>query len=339
MSNSSLHFDIQHSAFGIDFEELHVNMNLRLAAALALTLLAALPASGQSLLQYRWKQGDVLVYETTIKTDSTMTGMPGMTDVSLAQTMTQRIRLLAAAVAPDGSVTLHQTVEAVSIEMSSPMGKVVYDSADPGGAEKDEGAKALATVFGGMVGSTLSISMAANGAIQRIDGIQKVLDKIMQGLPPDRSAGAMAQSLRSVMSDEALRASLEQSFPRLPPQAVKSGDTWTGQTALGSQVIGRVAGTQTFTLKGVEAGVATIGVALSLKQESAPPIGPSGATVKLGESKGDGQIDFDVTNGRIRKSTMQTEMPSTMTAPGPDGRPSTLKNTTRTSMAMALVEK
>jgi len=166
-----------------------------------------------------------------------------------------------------------------------------------------------------------------------------VLDKILKDLPSDRATGQMAQSLRSVMSEGALRASLEQSFPRMPPQAMKVGETWTGQVALGSDVIGRIAGAQTFTLKAADGGRATIGVALTLKQESAPPVGPAGATMKLGDGKGDGEIDFDTANGRIRKSTMQTDIPSTMTGTGPDGRLSTTKNMTKTSMTMELIEK
>lgn len=308
-------------------------------AAVALAIMPAVSlalAAQETTLRYHWKQGDVAVYKTTLKTSSTMSGMPGMDDLSFEQTMTQRIRLLAAAVAPDGSATLQQTTEAVSIEMSAPMGKVAYDSADPASAGKDEAAQALARVYGAMVGSTISIAMSANGTIQRIDGVQKVLDRITQELPPDRPGG---RGLRSVLSEEAVRASLEQSFPRLPPQAVKPGDTWNGQIALGSDAIGRVAGAQTFTLASLDGGVATIAVALSLKQESAPPVGPAGATIKMGESKGDGRIVFDVAAGRIRTSTMKTEMPSTMSTVGPDGRPAQTRNTTRTSMTMELVEK
>jgi hypothetical protein len=306
-------------------------------AAAMVVLLPAL-VQAQVTLRYQWKQGDVLTYQTTLKTNSTVSGMPGTGDnsVSLEQTMTQRIKLLAAAVAPDGTATLHETTEAVRVEMSTPMGKVVYDSAK--GDKHEDSAEALARVFGGVVGSTISVIMGSNGAIQRIDGVQKVYDKIAQDLPRDRSAAAMAQSLKSVMSEEAIRSALEQSFPRLPPQAVKPGDTWTSQISLGSDAVGRITGTQTFTLKMIDGadatGFATIAVALALTQESAPPIGPSGMTMKLGDSKGEGEIEFDITNGRIRKSTMRTEMPSTMTTAGPDGKPATMKNTTRTSMTM-----
>jgi hypothetical protein len=325
-------------------QEAHVRV-FRNAASIAVlgVALTASAARAQAALQYRWKQGDVLVYKTTLKTTSTMSGIPGQDDVSLEQTMTQRIRLLAAAVAPDGSVTLHQTTEAVSVEMDTPMGKVAFDSADPKSADQDEAARALGKVFGGMVGSTISVSMSPLGAVQRIDGIQKVIDKITQDLGAGRGGSSMATGLRSVLSEEAVRASLEQSFPRLPPQPVKPGDTWTGHIALGSDLIGRIGGTQTFTFKGIDGadatGFATITVALALKQESTPPVGPSGMTVKMGESKGDGEIEFDVTNGRIRKSTMKTEMPSTMSTVGPDGRAAQFKQTTKTSMTMALVEK
>jgi hypothetical protein len=313
------------------------------AIVLSLAVCAASDAGAQPTLQYRWKQGDVLTYQTSLKTISTVSGIPGMADVTREQSMTQRVTLRAAAVTADGTVTLHQTIDAVRVEMGTPTGRVMFDSADPDSKGKDEATEAMGRVFGGMVGSTISVVMASNGAIQRVDGVQKALDKIVQDLPQDRAAAQMTQSLKSVLSEPAIRASLEQSFPRLPSQAVKPGDTWTGQVSLGSDAAGRISGEQTFTVKtlgGPDApGVATIDVALVLKQESAPPLGPSGMIVKLGESKGRGEITFDVARGRILKSTMQTDMPSTMTSTAPDGRPVTMKNSTRTSMTMELVGK
>jgi hypothetical protein len=309
-------------------------MGLRGAApAFAILLLPSL-AQAQVTLQYRWKQGDTVTYKTTLQTATTIGGMAGMGDVTLGQSMTQRIKLLAAAVAPDGSVTLHETIEAVSVKVDNPTGSVAYDSEDPKSTEQNEAAASLGRMFSGIVGGTISVAMAPTGAIQRIDGVAKLLDKVMLDLPSDRAASQMMQGLKSVMSDEAIRASLEQSFPRLPPHDVKPGDTWTGQVALGSPAIGKIAGTQTMTLKSVDGSDATIAVALGLKQESAPPIGPQGMTVKLGDSHGAGTIDFDLTAGRIRKSTMTTDMPTTLTTTGPDGRPATITNTTKTSMTM-----
>jgi hypothetical protein len=303
------------------------------AAFVALTAAGA-QAQGPVSLQYRWKQGDAVTYRTTLQTTTTMSGMPGMGDVTLGQSMTQRIKLLAAAVAPDGSATLHETIEAVSVKMDTPTGSVAYDSENANAAADDEAAAGLGKMFGGIIGGTISVAMAPNGAIQRIDGVAKLVDKVMQDLPSDRSALQIAQGLKSVLSDEAIRASLEQSFPRLPGHDVKPGDTWTAQVALGSPATGRIAGTQTMTLRSVDGGTATVDVALGLKQESTPPIGPQGMTLKLGDSHGAGSIDFDVAGGRIRKATMTTDMPSTLTTTGPDGRPATLTRATKTSMTM-----
>jgi hypothetical protein len=311
-------------------------------AALALIALAPSLARAQTTLQYKWTQGEALVYRTSLNTESTMSGMPGVGQATLTQKMTQRIKILPAAVAPDGSATLQQTIEAVKVEMQTMMGTLAYDSEHPEAAKGDEGAQALARVFGGMVGATISIGMAPDGSIQRIDGVQRAYDAIAQNLPKDRSAAQMAQTLKSVLSDEAVRAALEQSFPRLPAKPVSAGDSWTGTISLGSASTGRITGTQKMTLKSVgtpeDAAAATIDVALTLEQESAPPVGPSGMTMKLGDSKGQGSILFDVTRGRIVKSSMQTEMPATITAAGPDGRPATMKNTTKTSMTMELVQ-
>jgi hypothetical protein len=303
----------------------------------ALVVLVAASAFAQPAvpLQYHWTQGETVVYQTTLKTDSTASGVPGGGDVTVSQTMKQRIKLLVAAVAADGTATLHQTVEAVSVEMTTPVGTIAYDSANPAGADKDDGARTLAKVFGGMVGTTISVTMARDGTIQRIDGADRALDRIVQDLPHDRAGAQMAQSLKSVLSEDSLRASLAQSFPRLPDHPVKAGDTWTAQVPLGNDAAGRISGTQTMTLKrfdGAGESTATIAVSLVLKQESAPPLGPSGAIVKLGDSRGEGEILFEITHGRIVKATMKTEIPSTMTTTGPDGRPVTMKSVAKTAM-------
>jgi hypothetical protein len=324
----------------LDPKEPNVKASRTIAAAvLAVSVAASTAAQAQTTLQYRWKQGDVVTYTTALKTDSTASGVPGAADVTFSQTMTQRVKLLAAAVAPDGTATLHETIEAVSVEMTTPMGTMAFDSAKKTPVGRDDASAALAKVFGSMVGITMSIVMSPNGAIQHIEGGQRALDKIVGDLPQDRSSAQMVQSLRSVLSEASMRASLEQSFPRLPLLPIKVGDTWKAQVELGNDAVGRITGTQTMTLKSADAAAAAIDVALTVKQESQPPIGPSGMTVRLGDGKGEGQIDFDLAAGRIRKATMRTEIPSSMTAAGRDGHPVTMKNVSKTSMTMEIVDK
>jgi hypothetical protein len=136
---------------------------------------------------------------------------------------------------------------------------------------------------------------------------------------------------------------LEQSFPKLPPQPVKPGDTWTGQIALGNQTIGRIAAALTFTLKRVDGGAsgrAAVTAAMKLTQEVKPPAaGTTRMTMTLGDSRGEGELVFDIGRGRIVTNTMRTEMPSTVTMFGPDGSPVTFHNRVKANAAMELVEK
>lgn len=307
----------------------------------AVAIAAVLAAGMQGVpIKYQWTQGDVLTYRTALETSSTISGMPNApADVKIEQTMTQTVRMLVAAVAPDGTATIQQTIEAVKLEMGNQMGKTRYDSADPGSGAGSEGAELLKSVFGGMVGGRVTVVMTSAGKVQRIVGAAQLLDKILIGLPRDPRAEQMAQGLRSVLSDDAMRASLEQSFPAAPPQPIKAGDTWNGQVALGSDTIGKVTGSQVFTVKAIDGDVATMTVALTLKQESVSPVGPAGMLVKLEGGHGEGEVRFNTAKGRLERSTMTTEMPTTISMRAPDGQPVTMKNATKTSMTMELVSK
>ena len=313
-----------------------------IAACVLALVAAASPAAAQGVtLQYKWTQDDVLRYRMTLHTESALSGLPGGADVHFDQTMTQTIKMLVAAVAPDGTATLHQTIEGVKVEMNTPAGQITYDSASPAAAA-DPMAESMGKVFGAMVGATVSAIIKPDGSVVSVEGATRLLEKITSQLPDDPGAAQMAQSLKATLSDDAIRSMLEQSFSNFPARPVNPGDTWTGHVALGNDAIGRISGTSTFTLNSVgpgSASVAVIGVSLVLKQESAPPVGPAGMIMKLGDSHGEGTIRFDVAKGRILRSTMENQMPSTMSGAGPDGSPVRISNVTKTTMTMELVAR
>jgi hypothetical protein len=315
----------------------------RLVLVLAVVFAASVaPSLAQTTLQYRWTQGDVLLYRTVLKTTTNVKGGPaGAVEQTLTQTQT--VKLLVAAVGPDGSATLRQTIESVLMEINGPMGKMAYDSTKPPPADDEDPRRAtLAKTFGAMVGEAISVTMAPTGAVRSIAGTQRIIDKLMKGLPMDPLAAGLAQNIKAMLSDDALRTSLEQSFSRMPDQPVKPGDTWTSEQTLGVDVIGRITGTSTFTLKAIEgtgdAAVARIGVVLAIRQESTPgAAGPM--TVKLGASKGEGELLFNIGKGRVERNSMRTEMPSTITMRGREGGPATMQNNTTTTMTMERIEK
>ncbi len=317
-------------------------VSVRIITFVALVASAA-PAYAQgATLRYRWNKGETVTYRMTMQTSSLITGMPGTTGRKVDQTMTQVIGMTVEDVGADGATTIRQTFQSVKMEMNGPMGHIVYDTAAPGSIANPM-VQSLRQVLGAMVGESVTIVQAPDGSVRKVEGASRIVDKIMKGIPDDPAAQGAAQGMRSVLSDEALKTTTEQSFSKLAPNPVSPGDTWEGQLSLGNDAIGRMAGVVRFTLKGIEgppdAGVARIAVALTLKQQSAPPPAPNGMSVKQGDARGEGEILFDVANGRIRKSTMKTDLPSTITGQTPDGSPATMLNKTTTTVTMELVGK
>jgi Family of unknown function (DUF6263) len=312
-------------------------------AAIVLFTIAA-PAAAQVTLRYKWNKGDVLDYRVTLHTTSEVSGVPGRDDAKTEQMITQQITLSVDGVTPSGVATVHETVTAIRSELTSPNGLSVVDTATPSQTSQDPIAQSMAKMLAAVIGQPILIVFSPDGSVRSIEGGSRLLERVVAAAGADRDAAMASQALTAIYSDEALRSMLEQSFPRLPPQPLKPGDTWTGQLALGNQAVGRIAADLTFTLKTVDGAAnaqrATIGAAMKLTQALKPPAG--GATrvsLALGDSHGDGQLVFDVSRGRIISNSMRTEMPSTVSMIGPEGTPVTFKNRVRTTATMELVTK
>jgi hypothetical protein len=318
-------------------------------AVLVLLCVGVAAADAQTVtLRYRWTKGESRSYRVTTQTDSTITGMPSQTGapsgpVTTSQTVTQVFKYTADDVAADGSVTLRQTFQSVRMESTSPMGKAVVDStvADLG---TDPATRGMRNVLTAMVGESVVIAMAPDGTVRSIDGGTTLAAKIAKVADGNPAALPAVQAVRGQLSEEALRTTIEQTFPKLSGPPVKTGDTWTGQLAMGNPAIGRITGRSTFTLRPAEgaadASVARIAIVLVLRQDVVPPpSGPAGMVMTLGAAKGEGEILFDVSKGQIQRSTMRSDMPSTATMTGPDGGVLTMENKTTIVMTMSLVEK
>lgn len=316
----------------------------RAAALLVLLGLSARADAQTVTLRYGWTKGETRNYRITTLTDSVITGLPNAPGpMTTVQTMTQVLKFLAEDVAPDGSTTLRQTFQSIRLETTNPMGKFVVDTA-AADTSQDPMAQSTRQFMNAMVGESVLIEMAPDGTVRRVDGASRIAEKITRMMAADPATAAAGQSLRTTLGDEALKTTLEQTFPRLALPPVKAADTWTGQLAMGNPAIGRITGRSTFTLKAVEgtadAPLARIAVSLVLNQDVVPPpSGPAAMVMTLGDARGAGEILFLVKRGQIQRSTMRTEMPSTVVMNGPDGSPSTVSNKTTITMTMEAVEK
>ena len=315
------------------------------AVATIVLLALAAGADAQTVtLRYGWTKGEGRTYRMTTQTDSVITGLPNTPGpVTTAQTMTQVLKFVAEDVAPDGTMTLRQTFQSIRMETTNPMGKFVVDTATSD-TSQDPMAQGARELMSAMVGESVLIEMAPDGVVRKVDGASRIADKITRIMAADSATAAAGQGLKTTLGDEALKNTLEQTFPRLSLPPVKVGDTWTGQLAMGNMAIGRITGRSTFTIKAIEgtaeAPIARISVGLVLKQDVVPPpSGPAAMVMTLGDARGAGEILFAVAGGRIQRSTMRTDMPFTVVMNGPDGSPATVANKTTITVTMELVDK
>lgn len=320
---------------------------VRIAALFAFAAIAV-PASAQSVaLRYRWTKGEARTYRMTTRTERIVTGMPGAPPgpVTVVQTVTQVLKFIAEDVAPDGAATLRQIFQSTRTEMSNPAGTFVFDSTAPD-ASQDAMAQSVREITQALIGESVLIEIAADGAVRRIEGGSRIADKISKVMAASNDPGAAqaGQGLRAMLADDALKSTFEQTFPKLSGPPVKVGDTWTGQLALGNPGVGRITGRSTFTVKALEgtadAALARIAVDLTLRQDGVPPpSGPAAMVMTLGDARGTGEVLFATAAGQIQRSTMRTDMPTSVVMNGPDGSPVTIDSKSTITMTMELVAK
>jgi hypothetical protein len=306
-------------------------------------LVGASSAYGQdATLRYRWVNGDEVRYRLSQQSNTTVTGLPGVGEMTTDQSNVQVFHMTVEDVAADGSATLRQTFESVHMEMSSPAGKAVFDSA---AADKptDPIAAAIGTTMSAMIGESITIVLLPTGAVTRVEGMSRILDKVMKTLPQNPAMAQAIGQFKGMMGDDAMRGLFEQSFMKFPDRAVKAGETWTGQFKMSNPIFGALTTTMTSTLKGIEsvggASIARITVMIAMAQDAeAKPSGLPGMTAKLADSKGEGEILFDITKGRLQKSSFKSEMPVTMSLPGPAGGDLNSQMLVRNTITMEIVE-
>jgi hypothetical protein len=299
-------------------------------------------AYGQdATLRYRWVNGDEIRYRLSQQSNTTITGLPGVGEMTTDQSSIQVFHLTVEDVAADGSATLRQTFESVRMEMTSPAGKAVFDST---AADKptDPVAAAMGMTMSAMIGESITIVLLPTGAVTRVEGMSRIVDKIMNALPPNPAITQTISQLKGMIGDDAMRGMFEQSFVKFPDRAVQAGETWSGQFKMSNPLFGALNSTLTSTLKGVEssngASIAHITATVAMTQDAeAKPSALPGMSAKFADSKAEGEILFDITKGRLQKSSFKSEMPVTMSLPGPGGNLNS-QMLVRNTITMEIVE-
>jgi hypothetical protein len=305
--------------------------------------MASLSASRQEVtLAYRWTKGEPALHRVTQEVTTTMSGVPGVGDMTITQTIAQVLRSVAEAIADDGTATLRQTIESIRMEMGTPMGKMGYDSSNPEAIQDPTGM--MKDMFSAMIGEPFTVVLAPTGRVEKVEGMSRLMDKMIKVMPQNPGGGPALDVLKSSLNDEAMRGLLGQGFAQFPGKPVRVGEAWNGELKTRNPTMGVLATATVFSLKAIEGSgatqVAKVGMKLTMKQEDPSGVQNSfGFTVQLGESAGDGELSFDVAKGRLLRSSLQIDMPFTMSGAGPDGTSMTVASKAKATTTVEAVEK
>jgi hypothetical protein len=309
------------------------------ALALVVVSAAAVIASQDVTLQYKWTKGEALKYRMLQETAVDMTGVPGVGQMTVQTTMTQVMSMVATDVAASGNATVQTTIESIKMDVASPAMSFSFDSTQPVPAG-DPMAQQMSRIFGAIIGQAFTMVLTPAGRLEKVEGITKMMNAVGAAAP-----GAGMPGMDSLMSDEAMKGMFGQSFAGLPAQAVKPGDTWRQEVTVPNP-LGAITSSMTNTLKGVEAlngrNVARFSTIVALK--AAPGGGGGGIagmpmTVTMSDGTGDAETWFDHGRGHMVRSVGNTVLPMTMSMTAPDGSSISMQATTKVKMTFELIEK
>ncbi|MDZ7740747.1 MAG: DUF6263 family protein [Bacteroidota bacterium] len=89
------------------------------------------------------------------------------------------------------------------------------------------------------------MKMTEKGEILSVDGIEKMFEKMMEGMPgmSEMEMDQLKKSLKNIAGEESFKGNFGMGMPFYPEKAVRAGDTWSNEISLKSVSIGTVSNT------------------------------------------------------------------------------------------------
>jgi hypothetical protein len=263
------------------------------------------PAQGQTILRYQFKEGEKLHYVMEQKMTMKMKVMDMDVETDMTQTFDMSWNILS--VGTDGSARMTQKFERIRFIMNGPTGKTEFDSKD-GKLPDDAVGQAMAPVFKALTGLEFSMTMEPTGALKDV----KVPEAFLKALK-DSTGGA---GMGDMFSEENLKHMISQGGIVFPKDGVTKGQTWEQKMAM-KMPFGKMSVTTTCTYQGpVTRGGRTL-EAIGLKpvvKIEADPKSQATITLKSQDVKGAGY--FDNKTGRLVETAMTQNLEMEISADG-----------------------
>lgn len=271
---------------------------------LALVLAAfALPAHGQSGLEWRFKKGAKFFVETAT-TNAQVLGSAGNKQTNHNSTVTSVSSFEVLDLGSGGAV-LRQRVEGVAVKTD--------DATAPGAAR----------AAGALRGMQFRFTLSPTGKISGFEGYAEFLKKLAGGNE------AAEQALRTAYPEASFVEELTAIFGFLPDQSPAMGATWKRKEGMTLGPLGRLSGETEYTYRGKGESGEQIGMARTLAYEAPKEAGNLKiSNVKVQEARGN--VVFDPGAGRLVRQDLTVKLQGTVTITD-TGMKSTVVNVQQTT--------
>lgn len=185
-------------------------------------------AAGPTDLRIKWQAGKEYDMEMNLKqaTDLNVPGQPVHTDLKL----TQGLHYSPLKDLDNGGHQVEMEFDRENVDVSQNGKEVLsYDSTQKTPIAPNSPAAPVAAVMQAMLGVPLDYTFAADGTIQKIDGLESLASRIAAAVPDQRQRVSLAQ----LFDQDTLRQ--YGSFSRsLPDHPVRVGDNWSSSDDINS---------------------------------------------------------------------------------------------------------
>jgi len=251
------------------------NMRLRtMTSIVGCIVLVALCDNGMAATQLQWKLAKGKTYYQRTMIDQQITQTMMGQEQKIEQNTGIGLKLQVLDVDPQGNMQIQYTYLWTKSKQVSPMGQVDYDSsrqpaAVPAGAE----------VFAALLGQSFTAKVTPKGKVLDVNGVEQVRDTVLKKLPPGADATVMTGPLAAYLDKDSLKQMIETGMAIYPDKPVNVGDSWSKEVSI---VMGfKVVIQSKWTLQKEQGGVATIGLAATLRSDpNGPPMDAGGMKVK-----------------------------------------------------------
>jgi hypothetical protein len=285
--------------------------------------------TGPVELKLKWPQGERIVQDMDMKQtmEFSMPGQPA--PMKQDMTMGQEYGMTVLQANPDGSHEVE--MDFLSARMSSTMGgrKLLdYDSAKKSTSDKPN---PVAGIFGKIVGSKIQFFLDATNGIERVEGIDEMMNRLQSGVSPAELA-----PLKSSFSEGYFKQ-LMSANRFMPPRPVQPGDTWPVEMNYPMGTMGTLVLNYDFTFKSWEMhgqrNCARFEFDGTLKSIPDTNASPTGMSMNITDGSTSGVSWFDPELGITIDTTMNQDMDMVITLPmnpranaGAAGRIQTITN-------------